>query len=131
MFKKVLKIIGIGLGVLLLTAFIAGAIQGFTGKATVSMNDKGYMIKVAKDHQKEMDQAVRYGDKDHHIKTITYQWNTVEHNPMGGFMLNGYVNGDKNLDFGMAVRSDDGGKHIYCYEYTCAEQLDDWTKDGN
>ncbi|KRM51742.1 DUF1310 family protein [Ligilactobacillus araffinosus] len=124
MFKKVLKISGIGLGVLLLTTFIAGAIQGFTGKATVSMNDKEYMIKVAKDHQKEMDEEVRHGDKNHHIKTITYQWNTVKHNPMGGFMLDGYVNGDKTLDIGIAFDKDSG--KIECRLYKSCSKVAEW-----
>ena len=125
MFKKVLKIIGIGLGVLLLTAFIAGAIQGFTGKGTILMNDKEYMIKIAKDHQKEMDESVRYGDKDHHIKTITYEWNTVKHNPMGGFMLDGYVNDDKSLNFQVSFDKNDSGK-IECGSHPVSIKLAEW-----
>ncbi|HJD09483.1 MAG TPA: DUF1433 domain-containing protein [Candidatus Ligilactobacillus faecavium] len=66
------------------------------------------MIKIAKDHKKNG----RYGDKDRHIKTITYEWNTVEHNPMGGFELQGYVNNDKNLDFGIFFDSDNDGEHM-------------------
>ncbi|KRM51743.1 hypothetical protein [Ligilactobacillus araffinosus] len=128
MFKKVLKIIGIGLGVLLLTAFIAGAIQGFAGKGTISMNDKEYMIKVAKDHQKEMDESVRYGDKDHHIKTITYEWNTVKRNPMGGFMLNGYVNGNKKLFVRLMI--DKVNDKIECRVYTCSNVIDEWENQG-
>lgn len=46
---------------------------------------------------------------------------------MGGFMLDGYVNNDKKLDFGIMFESDNGGKGIYCYEYTCTVQLDEWT----
>ncbi|MGX5378036.1 DUF1310 family protein [Ligilactobacillus sp. LYQ135] len=112
-------------------AFVALiAIVGVSNVRKVKpMSEKEEMIKIAKEHQKEMDEAVRYGDKDHHIKSITYEWDTVKKNPMGGFMLNGYVNDDRNLDFGMALRSDDGGKNIYCYEYTCANKLDEWTGD--
>lgn len=91
------------------------------------ISQKEEMIKIAKEHKKEMDEEVRYGDKEHHIKSITYEWNTVEKNPMGGFMLNGYVNDDKNLNFGIMFESDDGGKKISCYEYTCANKLDEWT----
>ncbi|KRM51741.1 DUF1310 family protein [Ligilactobacillus araffinosus] len=87
------------------------------------------MIRIAKEHQKEMDEQVRYGDKNHHIKAITYQWNTVEHNPMGGFELQGYVNNDKNLDFGISFDSDNGGKSIYCYEYRESKKLGEFIGD--
>lgn len=48
---------------------------------------------------------------------------------MGEFELQGYVNNDKNLDFGISFDSNNDGKSIDCYEYTCAEQLNDWTGD--
>lgn len=66
------------------------------------------MIRIAKDHKKEMDREVRYGDKDHHIKSITYEWNTIEENPMGGFNLNGYVNNNKKLDIEMIIDKNEG-----------------------
>ena len=89
-----------------------------------SKQEKAEMIKIAKSHQKEMDEEVRYGDKDHHIKTITYEWDTVKKNPMDGFMLDGYVNGDKNLDFGIQFDSDNG--EIKPRMYTCANKIDEW-----
>ena len=128
--KKKTKIILIITGiVIVLISIISGTKIKETHADMEPMSEQEYMIKVAKEHQKEMDEAVRYGDKDHHIKSITYEWDTVKKNPMGGFMLNGYVNDDRDLDFGMALRSDDGGKNIYCYEYTCANKLDEWTGD--
>lgn len=86
--------------------------------------EKMEMIKIAKDHQKEMDEEVRYGDKDHHIKSITYEWNTVEKNPMDGFMLNGYVNNDKKLDFGIQFDSDNG--KIEPRMYRCKPIIASW-----
>lgn len=93
------------------------------GMTVKHIEQKEEMIKIAKEHKQEMDKEVRYGDKDHHIKSITYEWNSVEHNPMGGFELQGYVNGDKDLGFGISFDSDDGGKNIYCYEYRESESL--------
>lgn len=116
-------------GVILVIALCIGGI--YMQIENHQREEKLEMIKIAKDHQKEMDEQVRYGDKNHHIKTITYEWDTVKHNPMGGFELQGYVNNDKNLDFGISFDSDNGGKSIYCYEYTCAVQLDDWTGGEN
>ena len=42
------------------------------------IKQKQEMIEIAKAHKEEMDKEVRYGDKDHHIKSITYEWNTVK-----------------------------------------------------
>lgn len=89
---------------------------------------KEEMIKIAKEHKKEMDEEVRYGDKDHHIKTITYEWNTVKHNPMGGFMLNGYVNGDKKLFVRLMIDKVNG--KIECRVYTCSNVIDEWEGQG-
>ena len=75
-----------------------------------------------------MDEEVRYGDKDHHIKTITYEWNTVKHNPMGGFMLNGYVNGDKKLFVRLMIDKVNG--KIECRVYTCSNVIDEWEGQG-
>lgn len=82
------------------------------------------MIRIAKEHEADMNKEVRYGDKDHHIKTITYEWNTVEKNPMGGFMLDGYVNNDKKLGFGIQFDRNNG--KIEPRMYTCANQIDEW-----
>lgn len=123
------KIFWISLSILLILLICGGGI--YMQIENHQREEKMEMIKIAKDHKKEMDEQVRYGDKNHHIKTITYEWDTVEHNPMGGFELQGYVNNDKNLDFGISFDSDNGGKSIYCYEYTCVVQLDDWTEGKN
>lgn len=79
------------------------------------------MVRIAKEHEADMNKEVRYGDKDHHIKTITYEWNSVKKNPMGGFMLDGYVNNDKNLNFGIQFEKDSG--KISCYENRESERL--------
>ena len=76
------------------------------------------MIKIAKEYKADMDKEVRYGDKDHHIKTITYEWNSVKKNPMGGFDINGYVNNDKGLDIEMII--DKNGMQISWFRtYYC------------
>ena len=115
------KIFWIPLSILLILLICGGGI--YMQIENHQREEKMEMIKIAKDHKKEMDEQVRYGDKDNHIKTITYEWDTVNHNPMGGFELQGYVNNDKNLDFGISFDSDNGGKSIYCYEYRESKKL--------
>ena len=92
------------------------------------MNEKEEMIKIAKEHQKEMDEEVKYGDKEHHIKSITYEWNSVKKNPMGGFMINGYVNGDKKLFVRLMIDKVNG--KIECRVYTCSNVIDEWEGQG-
>lgn len=108
--KKRTKIILIVTGIIIVLIAIIGVSNV---RKVKPMSEKEYMIKVAKEHQKEMDEQVRYGDKDHHIKTITYEWDTVKENPMGGFILDGYVNGDKKLSFGIMFESDNGGEEHF------------------
>lgn len=123
--KKKTKIILIITGiVIVLISIISGTKIKEAHADMEPMSEQEYMIKVAKEHQKEMDEEVRYGDKDHHIKTITYEWNTVKHNPMGGFMLDGYVNGDKNLDIGIAFDKDSG--KIECRLYKSCSEVAEW-----
>ena len=120
--KKKTKIILIVTGVIVVLIAIVGVSN--VGKVK-PMSEKEYMIKVAKEHRKEMDESVRYGDKDHHIKTITYEWDTVKHNPMGGFMLDGYVNDDKSLNFQVSFDKNDSGK-IECGSHPVSTRLAEW-----
>lgn len=48
------------------------------------------------------------------IKSYRIDYNTVEHNPMGGIIFKGYVNGDKNLSFNSGFnRYIDGNTYQY------------------
>ena len=82
------------------------------------------MIKIAKDHKKEMDEQILCGDKGHHIKVITYKWDTMEHNPMGGIMVEGYVNHDKDLDFELILEKNNG--KITCRLMESAPEIAQW-----
>ena len=121
--KKNKKIFWIPLSILLILLICGGGI--YMQIENHQREEKMEMIKIAKDHKKEMDEQVRYGDKDHHIKTITYKWDTVEHNPMGGFMMDGYINGDKKIDF-QIVFEKNNGKKIECWCSPISAKLGDW-----
>ena len=43
---------------------------------------------------------------------------------MGGFMLDGYVNNDKKLNYGIQFDRNNG--KIEPRMYTCANQIDEW-----
>ena len=89
-----------------------------------SEHEKAEMIKIAKAHQKEMDEEVRYGDKNHHIKTITYEWDKIQKNPMGGFIVYGYVNDDKKLNIAIIVDKVNG--KIECRLASSAPAIGKW-----
>lgn len=127
--KKKTKIILIITGiVIVLISIISGTKIKEAHADMEPMSEQEYMIKVAKEHQKEMDEEVRYGDKEHHIKSITYEWNSVKQNPMGGFMINGYVNGDKKLFVRLMI--DKVNDKIECRVYTCSNVIDEWEGQG-
>ena len=123
--KKKTKIILIVTGVIVALIAIIGVSNVVKVKP---MSEKEEMIKIAKEHQKEMDEEVKYGDKEHHIKSITYEWNSVKKNPMGGFMINGYVNGDKKLFVRLMIDKVNG--KIECRVYTCSNVIDEWEGQG-
>ncbi len=119
--KKKTKIILIVVGAF----FALIAIVGVSNVGKVKpMSEKEYMIKFAKEHQKKMDEQVRYGDKERHIKSITYEWNTVYKNPMGGFYISGYVNDDKNIDF--QIYFDKSSGKLKCWTNSISPKLAEW-----
>ncbi len=120
--KKKTKIILIVVGAFFALIAIVGVFN--VGKVK-PMSEKEYMIKFAKEHQKKMDEQLRHGDKDHHIKTIIYEWDTVKHNPMGGIMIKGYVNHNKDLDFELIFEKNSDGE-ITCRLMESAPEIAQW-----
>ncbi|WP_244056633.1 DUF1310 family protein [Ligilactobacillus pabuli] len=57
------------------------------------------MVAYVKQYQRVIENDLRESDKNHFIKSITINYNTIKHNPMGGIDVTGYVNGDKKLVF--------------------------------
>ncbi len=102
---------------------------GYTIMRIHSEQEKAEMIKIAKAHQKEMDEEVRYGDKDHHIKTITYEWDTVYRNPMGGFYISGYINNNKKIHF--QIHFDKRNGELKCWTNSISPKLAKWKGIGN
>ena len=116
------KIFWIPLSILLILLICGGGI--YMQIENHQREEKMEMIKIAKDHKKEMDEQILCGDKDRHIKIITYKWDTVEHNPMGGIMVEGYVNHDKDLDFELILEKNNG--KIICRLMESAPEIAQW-----
>lgn len=58
------------------------------------------MVKIVKRNKHIIEDEVSSSDRYHKIKKIIIDYESVEHNPMGGIMFEGYVNDDKSLEFG-------------------------------
>lgn len=54
----------------------------------------------------------------------TTEWNSVYHNPMGGFYVSGYVNNDKKMSFQIYFDKNDG--KIECAVHACDNKLAKW-----
>lgn len=82
------------------------------------------MVRIVKKHRQDIYQAVKADDKYHRIQKITLRYDTVQHNPMGGIMIQGYVNDNKKFDFQVSLEKDNG--KIECYENMEDEGLSDF-----
>ncbi|MGX5378037.1 DUF1310 family protein [Ligilactobacillus sp. LYQ135] len=97
----------------------------FGGGLTVNhIEQKQEMIKIAKEHKVDMEKDVRSGDDGHRIKSITFEYYSVKHNPMGGFYVNGYVNGNRDLDFQIYFDKNNG--KVECAVHHCNSTLAKW-----
>lgn len=57
------------------------------------------MVTFVKKHYKVIENDLRESDKNNFIKSITIDYGTIDHNPMGGIDVGGYVNENKSLKF--------------------------------
>ncbi|BDR59439.1 hypothetical protein XA3_18800 [Xylocopilactobacillus apicola] len=64
------------------------------------------MVKEVKKNEKRIERFVRSSDENKVVKTITIDYDSIEHNPMGGVMAKGYANGDKSLTFSVTISND-------------------------
>ncbi|BDR59441.1 hypothetical protein XA3_18820 [Xylocopilactobacillus apicola] len=91
------------------------------------------MVKEVKKNEKRIERFVRSSDENKVVKTITIDYDSIEHNPMGGVMVDGYVNGDKELSFGVIISNNYvGDKREYNISGGISSKLDDFmTGDTN
>ncbi|HIW89405.1 MAG TPA: DUF1310 domain-containing protein [Candidatus Ligilactobacillus excrementipullorum] len=57
------------------------------------------MVVYVKKYHQVIEDDLRESDKNNFIKSITIDYGTIEHNPMGGINVDGYVNGNRTLKF--------------------------------
>lgn len=89
------------------------------------------MVKVVKENKHLIEEDLRSDDKFNKIKNITIDYDSVKHNPMGGIMVEGYVENDKNLKFtaGFNKNSQEGTPEydeIEGWVSSESEKLDDY-----
>ncbi|MGC6770072.1 DUF1310 family protein [Enterococcus sp. LJL51] len=62
------------------------------------------MTKVVEENKFLVDEWLKQNDSLCKIKTVEIDYSTVKHNPMGGIMVQGYVNNDEELAFSVGFR---------------------------
>ncbi|MFK5705555.1 DUF1310 family protein [Ligilactobacillus sp. LYQ139] len=69
------------------------------------------MVRIVKAHEDVVDKWLLKDDKKKQVKIITIEYDKLDHNPMGGIDIYGYVNGDKKLEFN-ATLDKEGSKYV-------------------
>ncbi|BDR59433.1 hypothetical protein XA3_18740 [Xylocopilactobacillus apicola] len=90
------------------------------------------MVKEVKKNEKSIEELVRNRDDNKVVKTVTIDYDSIEHNPMGGIMVRCYVNGDKSLRFSVTISKDYiEDKREYSFSGGISSKLYDlMTEDG-
>lgn len=93
-------------------------------------HEKQYMISVAKSQEahKLIEQDLKRMDKDAltdkgKIKSYTIDYDSVEHNPMGGFWVTVIVNDDSDLHIDYMFNKFDVGDEKYNLEISSVESV--------
>ena len=90
------------------------------------------MVTFVKKHYKVIEDDLRESDRNELITKISINYSTVEHNPMGGIDVRGYVNNDKSLEFDTIIDKENvaGKSKIEVTNMTVSSKLDkllgDW-----
>ncbi|GBG95167.1 hypothetical protein LFYK43_16260 [Ligilactobacillus salitolerans] len=96
--KKKTKIIlfSIIMSVVLIIGVFAGG-KYYLNKKEERQHEE--MVSYVKKYHKLIEDEVIDMDKRNSVHEITLRYNTIEHNPMGGINVKGYVNDNKSLVF--------------------------------
>ncbi|MBC1490430.1 DUF1310 family protein [Listeria booriae] len=66
------------------------------------------MVKVVKANEKLIGDDLKSQDKYHKIKSISINYDSIKKSPMGGIIVDGYVNNKKDLTFVSGLQRYDG-----------------------
>ncbi|BDR59434.1 DUF1310 family protein [Xylocopilactobacillus apicola] len=114
--------------VLIIMLSIAIVLVGIGVKKKVQKDREFHeeMVKEVKKNEKSIEEFIRTDDKNKVVKTVTIDYDSIEHNPMGGIMVRCYVNGDKSLRFSVTISNyyiED--KREYSFSGGISSKLDD------
>lgn len=100
---KYIKIIGV---VVVIMAII---VTGFGVKHKMDQQKlQDEMVKVVKDNEHLIEDDLKSQDKYHKIKSVSFNYDSIKKSPVGGVIVDGYVNGKKDLTFVSGLQKYDG-----------------------
>lgn len=86
----------------------------FSGWGVITIHSEAMhaeMMRIVKKHQDVIFDWIRNAEKDDYhrdVQTITIQYNKLDHNPMGGIDVYGYVNHNKKQTFCVTLDKSNG-----------------------
>ncbi|WP_086313784.1 hypothetical protein A5821_001321 [Enterococcus sp. 7F3_DIV0205] len=84
--------------VVIVTIMVIGI--GIGGKIYMDRKTlKDEMLKIVTDNKDIVEKELKAQDTSNRIHKIDIDYSTIKHNPMGGIMFEGYINGEKKLAF--------------------------------
>ncbi|GBG95172.1 hypothetical protein LFYK43_16310 [Ligilactobacillus salitolerans] len=118
--------------IIMVVVLIFGVIAG--GKYYLNQKEEQQheeMVSYVKKYHSVIEDDLRESDKKNFIKKITIDYSSVEHNPMGGIDVEGYVNSDKSLRFDTNIDkvSVDGKIKVESTNMGISTKLDDLLGD--
>ncbi|KRL61405.1 hypothetical protein FC69_GL000810 [Latilactobacillus fuchuensis DSM 14340 = JCM 11249] len=66
------------------------------------------MVKIVKENKSVIEEYVRLKDDNHKIQRVVIDYQSIQHSPMGGISLTGYVNNDPSNDFSVILAMNKG-----------------------
>ncbi|MGC6770040.1 DUF1310 family protein [Enterococcus sp. LJL51] len=105
----------------------------------VYMDEKKFndeMMKVVRENKSLVEEEIKKDDSFRKIETIDIDYSTVKHNPMGGIMFEGFVNGNEKLSFSAGFRKyiraeDEEYSDLESTGVDFSKELDDYLTSGD
>lgn len=82
------------------------------------------MVKAVYKHRDAVEAYIKDDDKYHRVKSIQIDKKSIEHNPMGGYNVSGYVNHDKKMTYNVTIDKNNDSEKVEWSSGTMSLELE-------